>query len=131
MSCDVYNFADDTTPYVCGKNLVFVPTKLENHFDIAIKWFENNFMEMNSDKCHLFISGHKFEHLWAKIGYYKVWETRNVKLLRMAIDNELKLDEHLDSVCLKANRKWSALVKIREFLDFNKTRILFNGFFES
>ena len=25
-------------------------------------------MKMNSDKCHLFISGHKFEHLWTKIG---------------------------------------------------------------
>ena len=22
---------------------------------------------MNSDKCHFFISGNKFEHLWAKI----------------------------------------------------------------
>ena len=25
-------------------------------------------MKINSDKCHLFISGHKFEHLWTKIG---------------------------------------------------------------
>ena len=31
---------------------------------------------MNSDKCHLFISGHKFEHLWAKISNDKIWETR-------------------------------------------------------
>ena len=23
---------------------------------------------MNSNKCHLLISGHKYEHLWANIG---------------------------------------------------------------
>ena len=43
LSCDVWNFADDTTPYVCNKNLEYVLTKLEEHSDIAIKWFENEF----------------------------------------------------------------------------------------
>ena len=124
MSGDVCNFADDTTPYVCNKNLEYVLTKLEEHSDIAIKWFENNYMKMNSDKCHLYISGHKFEHLWAKIGNDKIWETKTVKLLGITIDNDLKFDEHLNNVCLKANRKLSALMRIRKYLDFNKTRIL-------
>ena len=70
-------------------NLEFVLSKLENHSDIAIKWFEDNYMKMNSDKYHLFISGHKFGHLWAKIGDDKIWETRTVKLLSITIDNEL------------------------------------------
>ena len=98
LSCDRGNFADDTTPYVYDKNLEFVVTKLENHSDIVIKWFEDNYMKMNSDKCHLFISGHKFEHLWAKIGDDKIWETGTVKLLSITIDNELKFDEHLSNV---------------------------------
>ena len=96
MSCDVCNFPDDTTPYVCNKNLEYVLTKLEEHSDIAIKWFENNYMKMNSDKGHLFISGHKFQHLWAKTGNDKIWETRTVKLLGITIDNDLKFDEHLN-----------------------------------
>ena len=85
-------------------------------------------MKINSDKCHLFISGHKFEHLWAKIGDYKIWETGTVKLLGITLGNELKFDEHLNSVCLKANRNLSVLMRIRKFLDFNKTRMLFKGF---
>ena len=56
---------------------------------------------MNSDKCHLFVSGHKYEHFWVKIGNDKIWETRTVKLLRITIDIELKFDEHLNNVCLK------------------------------
>ena len=64
---DVYNFADDTTPDVCGKNLDFVCTKLEECSIITIKSFENNYMKMDSGKCYLSISENKFEHLWAKV----------------------------------------------------------------
>ena len=57
-------------------------------------------MKMNSGKCHPFISRHKFEYLWAIIKNDKIWETRTVKLLGMAVSNELKFDEHLHNVCL-------------------------------
>ena len=65
-----------TTHYVWDKKLEFVLTELENHSDIAIKWLKNNYMKMNSDKCRIFNSGHKFEHLSAKIGKDEIWETR-------------------------------------------------------
>ena len=86
---------------------------------------------MNSDKCHLFVSGQKYEHLWAKIDNDKIWEARTVKLLGITIDNELKFDEHSNNVCLKANMKLSAVMRLRKYLHFNKTRILFKGCFES
>ena len=50
----------------------------------------------------------QFEHLRAKIGDDKIQETGTVKLLGVTIDNELKFDEHLNNVCVKANRKLSA-----------------------
>ena len=86
---------------------------------------------MNSDKCHLFILGNKSEHLWTEIGNNRILENRTVKLLGITIDNELKFDEHLSNVCLKANRKLSALTRIKKYLDFKKIRILFKGFFEA
>ena len=103
LFCDVCNFADDTEPYFCDKNLAFVLVKLEENSNIARKWFENNYMKVNSDKCHLFISGNKYEHFWAKIGNYRIWKSRKVKLLGVTLDNELKFDEHLNNVCLIAN----------------------------
>ena len=95
---------------------------------IAVEWFENNYIKMNSDKCHLFILGNKFEHLWTKIGNSRIWEGRTVKLLGITIDNELKFDEHLSNACLKANRKLSALMRIRKYLDFKKIGILLRDF---
>ena len=46
---------------------------------------------MNSDKYHLFISGKKFEHSWAKIGNNRLWKTRTVELLGITIDNGIKI----------------------------------------
>ena len=93
-----------------------------------MKWFDNNYMKVNSDKCHLFISENKFEHLWAKIDNDRIGESRTVKFLGITLDNELKFDEHLKNVCLIANRKLCALFRIKRYLDFNKMRILFKTF---
>ena len=78
-----------------------------------------------------FISGNKFEHLWAKIGIDRIWESRTVKFIGITLDNELKSDERLNNVYLKANRKLSPLLRIKKCLDFNKIRILFKTFFKS
>ena len=51
---DICNFEDDTTPYVCNKSLAFVRAKLEEHSNIAMKWFKNKNMKMNSGKFHFF-----------------------------------------------------------------------------
>ena len=59
----VYNFANNATLYIWDQIFEFVLTKLEEHTNIiAVKWFEKNYMEINSDSYHLFISGTKFEH---------------------------------------------------------------------
>ena len=47
----------------------------------------------------------KFEYFLAKVGINRIWKTRAVKFLCISIDNELKFDEHLSKVCLKAKRK--------------------------
>ena len=61
----------------------------------------------------------------------KIWETETVKLIGITTNSELNFDEHLNNVCLKVNRKLSAVMRIRKFLHFNQTRMLFKGFFES
>ena len=41
---------------------------LEHDTTLAVEWLENNFMKLSQDKCHLLVSGHKHETVWAKIG---------------------------------------------------------------
>ena len=40
------------------RNLI---SSLDHDFVLAIEWFERNYMKLNQDKCHLLISGHKYE----------------------------------------------------------------------
>ena len=65
--CDICNFADDTTPYVCNSSLGFVLEKMEEYSTLFIKWFEINEMRMNVEKCQKFISENKFKEIWARI----------------------------------------------------------------
>ena len=126
--CYGYDFADDTTPYICDKNLVFLICAI-----IAIKWLENNYIKMNSNKCHLIISGNKFGDLWANVGSNRKWKTRAVKLLGgITIDNELKFDEHLSTVCLNTKRKLIESESIlRDFLNSYSNTVSLSAYFYS
>ena len=68
----VCNFAYETTVYVCDKDLNILINRLEHDTALAVEWFENNFIKLNQDKCHLLISGHKHEAVWVKIGKTKI-----------------------------------------------------------
>ena len=49
-------YADDNTLYFCGKNLEVLLSKLQICALKLFEWFSNNYMKMNSDKCHLILS---------------------------------------------------------------------------
>ena len=127
LRCEICNFADDTTPYVCNSSLEYVLEKVEQF----IEWFEINKMTMNAEKCHLFITGNKFDQVWVTSRDDMIWGNRADKLLEIRIDNEFKFDEHVTNICLKANRKLTVFTKMRKYLDFNKVRLLFKSLFES
>ena len=62
-----------------------------------------NYMKLKTNKCHLLISGHKNEQMYAKLEKDIVWESTNVKPLRITLDNNLKFEEHVFNICSKAN----------------------------
>ena len=88
-------------------------------------------MKLNTDKCHLLVSGHNNEEIWIKIGNNYIQDSKEVYLLGVTIDNDLKFDKHISNLCLKANRKLSALRRMGRYLSFEKKRILYKSFVES
>ena len=80
---------------------------------------------MNSDKCHLLISGDKHEALIDNIGGEQIIEYRGdniggeqiieankVKLLGIEIDSDLSFTNHLNSVLGKVSKKLNALSRL-------------------
>ena len=64
---------------MCHKNLKELLEKLERNSELAIHWFEDNYIKLHSGKCHLLISGPKYEHQRAQIVKDMVWEENEVK----------------------------------------------------
>ena len=130
----VCNFVDDTTFYACGKNLNTLINRFE-HTALAVEWFENNFMKLNQDRCHLLVSGHKHETVWAKIGKRKILESNKQKLLGVIIDRNLNFDEYVFDLYKKAGRKLSilamVLARLSNYICFEKRKILLKPFVES
>ena len=106
---EICNFADDITTHSCDTNLDELLTRLEHDTAPTVYWFENNHMKLNTDKCHLIISGNKHESLWTDIAIDKIWESNNVKLVGVNIDRDLKFNGHMLSICSEANRKLTIL----------------------
>ena len=128
---DVCIFADDTTFFACDSDLKHLMERLKHNAKLVIKWFENNYMKLNEDKCHLLVAGHRYESLWAKIGETRIWENKNEKLLGLTIDRNLNFDDYVNTLCKKAGRKLSALSRISNYISFEKKRILLKAFVES
>ena len=53
---DIASYADDNTPYVIADNIDGVIKSLEEASEILFKWFSDNLMRINADKCHLLVS---------------------------------------------------------------------------
>ena len=87
-------------------------------------------MKLNTDKCHLLMSGSKYEHFWAQIGKDRIWEDNEVKLLGITIDNSLKFDTHINNICTKANQKLSVLSRMGNILNFEQRRRIFKSYFK-
>ena len=66
-------------------------------------------MKLNQDKCHLLISGHKCESVWANIGSCKICESNEQKLRGVNIDSKLNFSHYILKQWKKAGRELSAL----------------------
>ena len=98
--------------------------KLEGAADKPISWFRYNGMKMNSDKCHLLVSGHKYELMIANIGDEQIIESNIVKLLGININSKLSFNDHLNTICKKASNKLNTLSRQCAILPFQRRKVL-------
>ena len=89
-----------------------VTRKLQNHFLILDEWFFNNFLVLNSVRCHFMTLGTPNNLPNFKCKNITTKNSASEKLLRVIIDNKLDFTEHLNTVCKKANLKLHALNRI-------------------
>ena len=127
---DIANYADDNTPYAIDPNVDILIEKLECDVAILAKWFNENYLKLNEDKCHMIITNHSND-LSAMIGNEKVTGSSSVKLLGITIDNKLNFEEHVSNICKKVSLKLHALSRIANHMSMNKLKVIMKAFIES
>ena len=120
----------DTTPYSIESKVDAVMYALEVHTNILIKWFEDNYLKLNTDKCHLLVSNHK-DCVFINAGDDIIECENSVKLLGVTIDNKLNFNDQVSIICKKASQKLHALARISNLMSKDKLRILMKTFIES
>ena len=123
---DFVSYTDDNTPYVEANNIDEVITILENDSIQLFKWFSDNQMHANKDKCHLVISNN--EKVSMKIDNIELENTLSENLLGIIIESKLNFKEHLDGILKKASRKANVLSRITPGMNLTKRKLLVNSF---
>ena len=106
-----------------------VADNIEEASTALFRWFDNNLLKNNPDKCHLLVSSN--ENITVKIGEYEVENSECEELLGAKVDWKLNCDDHISNRCKKACGELNALVRIAPFIGLPKRRILKNACFNS
>ena len=111
------------------------PKKFELKAKSLFKWFPDNQMKANRDKCHFHISSTSQSEL--KIGNETTKSSTCDRILEIKIDNRLRLNAHVEDFCKKANRKIHALARVTshmtvmKYTSYMKRCFRMNAFFRS
>ena len=94
---EIGSYADDNTPYATANFYKKSLQKVEEASNILFKWFSNNYMVANADKCHLLTS--TSEEVGVKIEDEITKNSLQEKLLGIMINNRLTFESHVESLC--------------------------------
>ena len=127
---EICNFADDNTLFACDISLRNVLSRLNKDALAVNKWFETNSMVVNPEKFQVMFLGNLdptsvYITLDNNVNIYGKTE---VELLGITIDYKLTFKSHIKRLCRSANNKISALIRFRNLITFDQTRVLINAY---
>ena len=123
---EIASYVDDNTPYATGVCLEKTLPKVEKASNTLFKWFSNNYMVANADKCHLLTSTSK--EVSVKIENEMIKKSLQEKLLGTVIDDRLTFESHVKNLCKKTGQKLHALPRIANYMNISKKRSIMNAF---
>ena len=90
------------TLYTSDKNISKITSSLGHDFTILSKWFYNNFMDLNPDKCSFMLLVVDDELQTNLVcGNETLKKGKQEKVLGVTIDNKLNFATHLSNIAKK------------------------------
>ena len=107
-----------------------IKNDLEMDFMILHKWFHENHMVLNPDKCHYIVIGDDDPNQKIILNTNEITSSNEEKLLGILLDSKLNFDSHITSLCKKADQKLGALAR-NHYLTQNQKLLLLNSVVKS
>ena len=114
---DMVIYADDNKPYVCFDCVDEINKSFQGIFEILLKWFEENQMKSNPDKCHLVMGVN--ENKLPTTTIEEITNSITKKNLGITFDRERKIETHINGLCKKTSQI-RALVRDSSIYEFIK-----------
>ena len=126
---DIANFADDNTPYLSAKNVEDVIESIERASVSLFRWFENNLLKGNADKCHFLVSTSQGVSL--NVNNFKIKNSDYEKRLGVKFDSKLRFDQRIADLWRRTSRTIHTLARVTPFMNLSKRRLLMSSFFKT
>ena len=132
VGSDMVQFADDITIYMSELTTSDMQPLLQKNICNIEKWFSNNKVTINYDKCLVmnFGTGQKLRNS-TKVSYKLnntiLEEVNNCKLLGIFFDQSLTFDIHCSELSKKMMKRFFLFKRLREFIPFNTLLQLYNS----
>ena len=124
QNVDFASYVDDNTIYDAGDNIDEVIFSLQESSKKLFKWFADNQIKTNEDKCNLIVSTNELTEI--QIGDFSIKNSANEKLLGVNIDSKLNFDCNVNHLCNKAIEKLRALARVTPYMTLEKKEIAMN-----
>ena len=126
---DLHNFADDNTITAVCDQLADLTKILETEGELSVGWFRENGVVVNSDKFQAIILNRKKAQAAHKliIDNKEIITTNSVKLLGINIDDQLRSNEHISTLCSKAAMQLNALVRLQKYMGKSEKEAIINS----
>ncbi len=126
------NYADDNFLSESSSSITVLMDCLKLDGENALHWFRINFMEANPSKLQFMLMKSLSsktplpDHI--EIENTTIERSTDVKLLGITVDDKLKFDLHINSLCRKAARQINVLTRFKGIFDTNEKEKIHNTF---
>lgn len=121
-------FADDTTIFIQGSNIVDMMGTLNSELTKLSNWIRSNRLTINVSKTFYMVScgvNNNLENINVKIDNFVLSKVNHIKFLGVIIDEKLTWKQHLLSVCTKISQITGILYRIRNCLTPECIRLVY------
>jgi hypothetical protein len=114
--CQVYNYADDNTLSFYHHDVNIVKMNLEMSCTLAVEWFKNNYMKVNTEKFQFMIMNTTNVNVTIEINETIISPSDSIKLLGVTIDKEFSFNDHIKNISSSAAKQINVLSRLSHVL---------------